>query len=325
MIKNIVIRILFGLLTVFANIYYVSAQDPEFTQFYANPLYLNPAFAGTHICPRTTMNYRNQWPGISGAFVTYSASFDQHSESLHGGLGLLFTNDQAANSLRSTTMSGMYAYQIKVSRKFSIRAGMQATFWQKTLDWNKLTFGDMIDPRRGFVYQTDDIPRGGSRAGLDFSAGILGFSKTFYFGFAAHHLTEPDESLIKENSPIPMKLTAHSGAMIPLAGAASKYQTQEALISPNILYRRQGNFQQLNMGIYVKKGPIVGGIWYRNKDAFIMLIGLQSDIVKVGYSYDVTLSKLSLATAGAHEISFQLNFNCRPKKKTYRTISCPSF
>jgi len=54
------------------------AQDPEFTQFYANPLYLNPAFAGTARCPRVNLNYRNQWPAISGTYVTYSASYDQH-------------------------------------------------------------------------------------------------------------------------------------------------------------------------------------------------------------------------------------------------------
>ena len=89
--------------------------------FYAIPLYLNPAFAGTHICPRLNLNYRNQWPGISGTFVTYSASFDQHSEALHGGLGLLVVNDQAANSLKSTRVSGMYSYQLKVTRKFSVR------------------------------------------------------------------------------------------------------------------------------------------------------------------------------------------------------------
>ena len=41
------------------------AQDPQFTQFYANPLYLNPAFAGTARCPRLVMAYRNQWPSLS--------------------------------------------------------------------------------------------------------------------------------------------------------------------------------------------------------------------------------------------------------------------
>ena len=48
----------------------VFAQDPEFTQFYANPLYLNPAFAGTARSPRINLNYRNQWPGLSGTYVT---------------------------------------------------------------------------------------------------------------------------------------------------------------------------------------------------------------------------------------------------------------
>ena len=325
MFKQYSIRLFFSSFFALFFVINVSAQDPEFTQFYANPIYLNPAFAGTNICPRVNLNWRNQWPGVSGTFITYSASFDQHSEAIHGGLGLLVTTDQAANSLQTTRVSGMYSYQLKISRKFSIRMGMEATFFQKTLDWSKLTFGDMIDPRRGFVLQTGDQPRGGSTAGLDFSAGFLGFSESFYFGFAAHHLTQPNESLIKEQSKLPMKLTAHAGAMIPLAGAASQYQTEDAMISPNIIYRRQADFQQLNMGLYVKKGPLVGGVWYRNRDAFIVLLGIQSDNLKIGYSYDVTISKLANATAGSHELSFQINFNCRPRKKTFRTISCPSF
>ncbi len=64
-----------------------TAQDPQFTQFYANPLYLNPAFAGTARCPRVVMNYRNQWPALTGTFVTTSASYDQHVDGLNGWLG----------------------------------------------------------------------------------------------------------------------------------------------------------------------------------------------------------------------------------------------
>jgi type IX secretion system PorP/SprF family membrane protein len=302
----------------------LKAQDPEFTQFYANPLYLNPAFAGTARCPRVAMNYRNQWPALSGTFVTTSVSYDQHVESIYGGLGLLVTNDRAGMAtLNTTNVSAIYSYQLKVSRTFSIRAGVQATYFQKSLDWNKLTFGDMIDPRRGFVYQTGDVPRGGTVGNVDFSAGILGFSDAFFVGFAAHHLTEPNESLIVGNSPLPRKFSGHAGAIIPLSN--SKYTTNDAKISPNILYRSQGTFQQLNMGLYLMTNSIVGGVWYRNKDAFIVLIGINTQNFKIGYSYDVTVSKLTNQSGGSHEVSLGINFNCKPKKRTFRTISCPSF
>jgi type IX secretion system PorP/SprF family membrane protein len=305
------------------------AQDPEFTQFYSNPIYLNPAFAGTARCPRFVMNYRNQWPAMSGNYVTTAASYDQHLETISGGLGLIVMNDRAGRGTLSTTsVSGIYSYQYAVSRKFSVKAGFQATYFQKSLDWSRLTFGDMIDPRKGFIYETQDQPRGGTVNNVDFSAGILGFSKKFYFGFAAHHLNEPNESLVVGLSRLPMKLTAHAGAVLPLEKSA---RGVEASISPNILYRRQGEFQQMNIGMYINKGPIVGGIWYRGilfteyRDAFIVTLGIQSDQVKFGYSYDVTVSDLTPATGGSHEISMTLNFDCRQKRKKFRTISCPSF
>jgi len=85
------------------------AQDPQFTQFYANPTYLNPAFAGTARCPRICLNYRNQWPNLSGTYVTYSASYDQHVDVMAGGIGLLVTtDDQARGTLKTTTASFMY-------------------------------------------------------------------------------------------------------------------------------------------------------------------------------------------------------------------------
>ena len=56
-----------------------------------------------------------------------------------------------------------------------------------------------------------------------------------------------------------------------------------------------------------------------------MLVGMEIGLIKIGYSYDVTVSSLSMATSGSHEISLQINFQCNTKKKTYRTISCPSF
>ena len=74
-----------------------SLPDPHFSQFYANPLYLNPAMAGANICPRVIFNYRNQWPALSQTFVTYNASFDMYIDKLHGGIGLDFIADRAGD------------------------------------------------------------------------------------------------------------------------------------------------------------------------------------------------------------------------------------
>ena len=301
------------------------AQDPEFSQFYSNPLYLNPAFAGSNNCPRIALNYRNQWPAISGSFVTQSVSYDQRLGYNKGaGIGLLVTNDVAAKTLNTLNASAIFSYHFAITRKFAIRVGFQATYFQKSLDWSKLSFSDQIDSRRGFVYTSQDVQNGtGKKDGVDFSGGILGFSKRFYFGFAAHHVNEPNESLVLAESKLPLKLTGHMGAVIPLR--KSRYKKSTTKISPNILYRNQGTFQQLNLGVYVNKGPIWTGVWYRNGDAFIVLLGIQTDLIRLGYSYDVTTSQLTLATAGSHEVSFSMNFTCKPPKRRSRTISCPSF
>ena len=76
------LKIFFILLVIRFFIAETSAQDYTYSQFYANPLYLNPAMAGSEYCPRLILNYRNQWPSLPEAFVSYSASFDRYSEFL---------------------------------------------------------------------------------------------------------------------------------------------------------------------------------------------------------------------------------------------------
>ena len=316
----------FGLaISVFTSLLFFSeksiAQDPHFTQFYANPIYLNPAFAGSHRCPRIIFNYRNQWPNISGTFVSTTFSFDMRVEAVSGGLGLQFLNDKAGQGTMGITgFSGMYAYQLPITREFSMAFGFEATMRQKKLDWTKLNFGDMIDPKYGFIYNTNEVKNKEVVSYPDFSAGILGFSKRFYAGFAVFHLTEPEEGFLFTGSPLPMKYTGHAGAVVPLDGRYG-----ESNISPNIIYQQQQDFRELNLGVYISKGPIVGGLWYRNADAVVALVGFQQDMVKMGYSYDITVSKLGIVTAGSHEISFQLLFKCRGKRPKFRTVSCPSF
>ncbi|MBT8195391.1 MAG: type IX secretion system membrane protein PorP/SprF [Bacteroidia bacterium] len=314
----------------------VKAQDPEFTQFYAAPLYLNPAFAGSARCPRVTLNYRNQWPSIPRAFVTSAASYDQHVDAISGGIGIMVMTDKAGEAnYNMTTVSGIYSYQLNVSRNFSIKTAIQATYVQRFLDWDKLNFGDEIDPRFGFVYQTLEQRTDNNKNYVDFSAGIIGFSSQVYGGFAANHLTEPDEAFIVQgSSPIPMKLTAHVGAMLPVAGSDVDDLDDGTFISPNAMYQQQDKFNTMNVGVYVLHSPLVGGLWYRGSfdddsflfsDSFIALVGLQKGIFKVGYSYDVTVSELSNVAAGSHEITMGLQFDCRPRKRRTRVIRCPQF
>ncbi len=307
------------------------AQDPAFSQFYANPLYLNPAFAGSVVCPRLIMNYRNQWPSISGTFVTYNASYDQYISKISGGIGILVNSDRAGEGTISTnSFSGIYSYRLEVSRTFSINAALQATFVDRRLAWEKLTFGDQIDPKYGFVNNTAETQPGKlTKNYLDFSSGIIGYSENFYAGVAVSHLTEPEEGFITIHK-LPMKFTAHAGAVIDLQKRKHKTRSQEDLtISPNILYQQQLHFNQLNYGFYVNWSPFVSGVWYRqnfqNSDAIIFLVGIQQSSFKIGYSYDLTVSKLTNITGGAHEISFAMQFRCPTVKKRIRTINCPTF
>lgn len=298
----------------------VLAQDPEFTQFYANPLYLNPAFAGSNYCPRIALNYRNQWPALSGTFVTYSAAYDQYFRGIHGGFGILATNDQAGEgTIKTSNISAIYSYVQPINRHLSFSVGFQATYAQKTVDWSKLTFGDMIDPRRGFVMQSQETQGITTARNLDISAGALLYGKKFFVGGAAHHLTEPDEALHSGPSKLPIKYTGHAGLVIPVGNEG------DASVSPNILFRKQQDFQQLNLGMYLQKGSIVGGLWYRASDSFIVLLGVQKDGFKFGYSYDLTVSKLTNRTAGSHELSVGMNFKCKKKKPRFRPAICPSF
>lgn len=303
----------------------VSAQDPTFTQFYANPLYLNPALAGSNNCGRIASNYRNEWPQLTGNYITYSASYDQYFKNISGGFGILATHDQQGQGTIKTTMLGLiYSYHATLTRKWKLLFGVRAAWYQKSLDWDKLTFGDMIDPRRGFIYATGDVPRGGTRGFFDASAGAVIYNKNFFAGAAMHHLNRPNESMIIGDSKLPIRITAHMGAEIQL-GAKSKYSNTTSIM-PNVIYQYQNGFQELSVGTYIKYGAFNAGAWYRNRDAFILTIGINTGKFRLGYSYDVTISKLNNGVSGgSHEISLGFNLKCKKSVQKFRMISCPSF
>ena len=310
----------------------VKSQDSEYSQFYANPLYLNPALAGTESCKRAILNYRNQWPGMTSKYVTYSTSYDQYIPKIHGGIGAIVSLDDAGGGiLRTFQASVMYAYNLRASYNLSINMALQATFYQKYLNWSLLRFGDQIDPSLGFVMPTQDRPPDyNSIMFPDFDAGVVfGYKGVLHGGIAVHHLAQPNMSYyMNSDNRLPLKLTAHFGININPNGQGM-YFDPIFWIAPNILYQQQGPFHQFNMGLYVVRLPVTFGAWYRfnfeNADAVIATFGLQFEHWKIGYSYDITLSELKNDTGGAHEISFTFRYECIPKLREIFPLQAPGF
>ena len=278
-------------------------QDPQYSQFYAAPLYLNPALAGTGVTggPRIIMNYRNQWPAITGTFESYAVSYDQFVPMISGGAGLLVTTDQAGDgNLRSTEVSGIYSYQYNINRKSSLIAGLEFTYAFKTIDFFRLTMPDQIDPQRGVTRFTQERFPKGSVSYPDFSSGLLYFQKLYYLGFTVHHLNEPGQSLLKGASNLPRKWSLQGGGSLPI--------NKKMSLAPAILWRHQEIFDQFDLGMYLLYEPIMLGIYWRNQDALILLLGIKKDNITIGYSYDLTTSDLRLAGAMSHVFGFSIEF-----------------
>jgi len=324
------------------------AQDPQFTQFYAAPLYLNPAFAGSALAPRVTLNYRNQWPAVTN-YVTSMVGVDHYIDRINSGIGLLLVNDnQGQGQIRSTDIGLQYAYQLKLSEQTFLRLGLQGAYVNRSVNYFGLTFGDQFT-NQGFTGNptTDPIVANGSPklSYLDFSTGGLLYSDWYWVGFAASHINRPSQAYVAgDNSRLPMKGSFHAGLKIPFAGytGLGDEWDKEKSISPAINYRFQGKYDQLDLGMYLTYSPMVLGLWYRgipvkqyekginNNDALAVLVGFRQDNFSIGYSYDATISTLGLGSGGSHEISLSYTFDYSPKqrpnfRRTRKQLSCPKF
>jgi type IX secretion system PorP/SprF family membrane protein len=331
-----------------------AAQDPQFSQFYAAPLYQNPAFAGSAFAPRLVVNYRNQWPSINANYNTMAFSLDHYLSKFNSGIGIMFLKDsQGSGVLKSTDVSALYSYQVRLGEESSLRLGVQGTYATRSLNFNDLTFGDQYD-NNGLTSKPTDDPIVANLIGpdnfYDFSAGALFYNSRMWLGTSVHHLGKPEIKLSNiatgsTTNNLPMKINISGGFNIPLGNPYSNAANadKEFSFSPTFLYKRQGAFDQLDLGFYLNYTPITVGLWYRgipikkrnisatNHDALVFLAGLRLDNFSFGYSYDLTISSLGLSTGGSHEvsISYQLdpfdNDSPRNRRRRYKTLSCPKF
>lgn len=328
----------------------LKAQDPQYSQYYAAPLYLNPAFAGSEGLPRAGFNYRNQWPGLQAQFTTFSAFIDTYLPDYNSGIGLMVMSDtEGAAKLRSTTIAALYSYELRISEGIYFRPGFRGSYIRREIGfWDQLIFANQIDPNNIFgPTLPGDIPNLGEPVNLlSLSAGGLLFTENFWFGFAADHLNEPNQSFIDAGniSKLPAKYSIHTGVKIPLGTGGYRrdftHQFEQRYLVPTLNYKRQGPFEQLDLGAYLYMEPLILGLWYRglpyrpveqqsNRDAIVLMAGVNLlSGVNIGYSFDYTVSRLGIQSGGAHEISvsFLLGDRNRPQMRQRSTIlPCPKF
>lgn len=324
------------LLVLLVSVQGVRAQDIGFSQFFANPLYLNPAFAGSKVAPRISLTYRAQWPGLVSAFTTVSGSYDQYIPDLHGGIGAIVLSDRQGDHgmLGTTSLGAVYSFRFRVYDDIFVNLALQASVVNTNLSWdlNNLRFGDQIDANNGFVNQTSAIaPENTSVFYPDFAAGGMVYGPAWYVGVAAHHLNQPSQGFYSED-PVPLKLTANAGGLLNVSEERRRQSSLglgQPVVSPNFVYQYQGGFHYFNYGLYLDWMPFLVGVWYRNgvenSDAFIFMVGVQQDYFKIGYSYDATVSQLANSTAGSHEITLGILLPVPEQRHKVKAIRCPSF
>ncbi|HSB91517.1 MAG TPA: PorP/SprF family type IX secretion system membrane protein [Flavitalea sp.] len=336
----------FLILILFFAMKTASAQDPNFSQFFVSPLTLNPALTGKFNGDfRVAGNYRDQWPEISRAYVTSTASFDMPilrskiSDIDTWGIGVMAMSDKTSNGVLSSnyiSITTSYHKGIDEEGLHSIGLGFQGTFANRTLDGTKLDFLDELDANGGFTGASEEPIDDQQMNVKHFSLGIgalyngstNGYNN-FYLGVAGYHLNRPSESFTGDVFyKLNPRVTVNAGGAIPLTDKtktiylSSQFSTQAG--ANNFMVGGAAGFllnddEENPTSVYL-------GTWTRFNnvnDAVIPYIGLEAGGFRFGASYDVNVSSLKSASQSKGGVEISLIYIKRPAGS--RGVPCPRF
>lgn len=301
------------------------AQDSHLSQFDASPVLLNPAHTGmfNNGDIRIAVNYRSQWGVLSSNFVTTGASFDMPFKDRWGVGGYLYNSDFAnvINSL-NFALSGAYQISDPNQQEYYLSAGLQLGFIYKRVNDPNLVFDNQYT--NGLF--DSDLPSGEgfqrfNRFMPDINIGFayIGTDKSKqvnpYGGLALAHITTPNESFVgDESARMPIRWTLSGGAKIEI--------NDDLMIDPNLLFMRQRTFTEINVGALAfyhlneTNYHILGGLYYRHHDAFILHAGLKhlNNIYRI--SYDINTSGLNQFSNKRGGVEFSVIYTGRRKPKS---------
>lgn len=318
------------------------AQDKHFSQYWASPLSLNPAFTGKFDGTiRVTGNYRNQWPDINSAYITQSVSADMPimknkiAFNDNWGVGIQAYSDKSASGVlqeNNLSLSTAYHKGLDEDGNHQLGLGFQASYMEKRLSTtsDKLRFGDQLSPNGWTGISTDVLANQQLVANhFDLNAGLLYSGSTsetnnFYLGVSVYHITKPKESFMGANFLASPRATIYGGGYFNLS--------ENAVLYGSALYSNQAKAHETLVGTAVgitpnpgalKPATIFGGMWARFGDAIIPYLGVEVNDLKFGFSYDINTSSLRTASNSRGGVELSLIYIKKPN--TDKGIPCPKF
>lgn len=319
---------------------YVHAQGLNFSQYYNTPLLVNPANTGFNpdFDYRAGINYRTQWASVGSPYKTMSAwgdtkLFANRFENGWMGIGASLHRDEAgAGNLIGTNAAVSIAYHQMLGYKSLLSGGFSVGYSSRRVDVSKLTFDNQWNGQFFESAIPSNEPFAFSQVGyLDLGVGLnyaLFASENAYFntGISISHLNRPSESFF---SP-----SVSEGRVEPrytfFANASIKLQDLW-IVNPNMYVSRKVNATEVLLGFNANRNlsgdglqQLILGVYYRNNDAIIPLVGYQINDLRITVNYDATISTLSNlnGTRGAYELSI-VKHGILPSSAG-RSVKCPT-
>jgi type IX secretion system PorP/SprF family membrane protein len=319
----------------------IEAQDLSFSQYYNNPMLINPANTGFNPDRdyRIGGNYRNQWASLSrNPFQTMSLwgdaqLFDGKFDNGWIGIGGYLMSDVAgAGTLRSTRAYLSTAYHQMLSDNILLSAGFSGGMVQKRVDFAKLTFDNQwngsffdITIPSGETFATNAINYYGLNMGLNLSFFL---SDNLYLngGFSLNHINRPREEFFS-SSAVDTRIRSRSNYFLN----ASIKIDDNWIINPNAYYTKVGNTDETLIGARAFRNlsgdgmqQLILGVYYRNGDAAIPVVGFQTGDLQINFNYDATISSLNSfnQTRGAYELGIVFSGLYSRSSKALNSVKC---
>ena len=294
-------------------------QDPQFSQYMFNTLVINPAYAGYRETKNISLLHRDQWTGFEGAPKTQSLIADGAFGSDNKvGLGLSLVSDKAGLQ-RQTSAHANYAYRLPVGEDARLAMGVSIGVGQFTLNSSDANVQDETDPNFGDK-QTYFVPD--ARVGVHYS------TSKFYAGLSATNLISNSINY----QQVGKNTIARQGRHYFLTAGYLFDINSNFKLKPSFLLREDAKGPtslDINSFVLIKESVWIGAsyrsgvnLWKKtdwNSSTFSQnsLVGVVEACVlrnlRVGYSYDYSLSDLSNYTNGTHEISLGFTLNTNKK------------